>query len=198
MPHTILLALAETAQHAAPAVAEAATETAENASANPLATFGVNWTLFVAQLVNFSIVIFALAKWVFKPLMKTMDERKAKIETGLKEAADAKTQLASAEAKSEEVIRDAHVVARDIVDKSKVKAEEEHEKRVQTSKQIVEEHLRDAKARAEREAEDAQRAAMKNLTEVVIAATDRVTSDAIDAKAHRALIEEAIQELKTA
>jgi F-type H+-transporting ATPase subunit b len=180
--------------------AHAATEAAAieaSGPASPLATFGVNWMLFAAQLVNFSIVIFVLAKWVFKPLMKTMDERKAKIETGLKEAADAKVRLASAESERERLVRGAHLVARDIVDKSKTKAEEEHEKRVQASKQIVEEHLREAKARAEREADDAKRAAMKRVSEIVIAAAEKVTNNAIDADAHRKLISEAISELNT-
>ncbi len=180
--------------------ARAATEaTAAEAAgpSSPLATFGVNWMLFVAQLVNFSIVIFVLAKWVFKPLMKAMDERSAKIETGIKEAAEAKDQLASAEAKRDAVVREAHLVARDIVDKSKTKADEEHEKRVQASKQIVEEHLREAKVRAEREADEAKRAAMKSVSDIVIAAAEKVTHGTIDAEAHRTLIDEAIAELKT-
>lgn len=51
-----------------------------------LGTLGVNWKLFIAQLINFGIVLFVFWKWVVKPLGKTLTDRTAKIESGLKNA----------------------------------------------------------------------------------------------------------------
>ena len=49
-------------------------------------TFHIDWKLLIAQAVNFAIVVFALYKFAYKPLLKTMNERTAKIEQGLKDA----------------------------------------------------------------------------------------------------------------
>lgn len=51
-----------------------------------LGTLGVNWKLFLAQLINFSIVLFVFWKWIVKPLGKTLTERQERIERGLKNA----------------------------------------------------------------------------------------------------------------
>src|SRR3989344_5376390 len=51
-----------------------------------LGTLGIDWKLFLAQLVNFGIVLFVFWKWVVKPLGKTLAERQKRIETGLQNA----------------------------------------------------------------------------------------------------------------
>ena len=61
---------------------EAVQTTAE--SAGVLGKLGVDWRLLIAQFVNFSGVALAVWRWVYRPLLKTMDERAAKIERGLK------------------------------------------------------------------------------------------------------------------
>src|SRR3990167_360095 len=62
---------------------------AEAAKTDVLGTLGINWKLFMAQLVNVGIVIFVLSKWVFKPLVKLMDDRVKKIDDGLAHAKEA-------------------------------------------------------------------------------------------------------------
>src|SRR5262245_13672557 len=73
---------------AAPTATHATTGEAAGAerAGGPLGALGVEWNLFVAQLVNFAIVFFVMWKYVYTPLMKTLDERTARIEKGLKDA----------------------------------------------------------------------------------------------------------------
>lgn len=61
-----------------------ATEVA--ASESVLGTLGINWKLFIAQLINFGIVLFVFWKWIVLPLGKTLTERQNRIEAGLKNA----------------------------------------------------------------------------------------------------------------
>jgi F0F1-type ATP synthase membrane subunit b/b' len=51
-----------------------------------LGTLGISWKLFLAQLINFGIVLFVFWKWVVKPLGKTLTDRQTRIESGLKNA----------------------------------------------------------------------------------------------------------------
>src|SRR5581483_2231836 len=51
-----------------------------------LGTLGINWKLFLAQLINFGIVLFIFWRWVVTPLGKTLTDRQNRIEQGLKNA----------------------------------------------------------------------------------------------------------------
>src|SRR6185436_9587788 len=51
-----------------------------------LGTLGIDWKLFIAQLINFGIVLFIFWKWVVKPLGSTLTKRQERIEAGLKNA----------------------------------------------------------------------------------------------------------------
>ena len=66
------------------------------AGGNPLdflTQFGVEWQLLVSQGVSFAIVAAALYRFVFKPVIAASDERKRRIEQGLKDAEEAKIKL---------------------------------------------------------------------------------------------------------
>ncbi len=65
----------------------AATEAVSDADRESvLGTLGLNWKLFLAQLVNFAIVVFVFWKWIAKPLSGTLIKRQERIEQGLKNA----------------------------------------------------------------------------------------------------------------
>lgn len=82
------------------------TAAAAHEAVGPLGTFGLNGKLFLAQLINFIIVLIVLAKWVYKPLLRVMDERTNRIEQSLKDAT-----LIEEAKKAMEVERDAAILA---------------------------------------------------------------------------------------
>ncbi|MBI2610090.1 hypothetical protein HYW53_02850 [Candidatus Giovannonibacteria bacterium] len=76
---------------------------------------GVNWKLLLAQGVNFLIILTVLTVFVYRPLLKIVEERKKRIEFGLKGAEEAdrilkeiddvkKEKLSEAEKKALEII----------------------------------------------------------------------------------------------
>jgi hypothetical protein len=60
-----------------------------------IGTLGLNRDLFFAQLFNFAVVFFVMWRWVYKPLVKAMDERSATIAKGLSDAEAATKALSS-------------------------------------------------------------------------------------------------------
>jgi len=66
--------------------AEAAQLANEVAKESLLGTFGINWKLLIAQLINFSVVLFVMWKWVYTPLLKLIEDRQKKIEQGIRDA----------------------------------------------------------------------------------------------------------------
>jgi F-type H+-transporting ATPase subunit b len=184
------------ATEAAPHAAEAASHVAE-ADTSLLGTFGLDWKLFLAQLVNFSVIVFVLTKWVYKPLIKTMDERKKKIEDGVKNAETAEKKLHSAKDEEEKIINEARAAGKEILDEGKKRGETERQKRVDASKVIIEEQLKESKERITRETEAAKQRAEKDIAGLVIGAAEKVTKTVLDEKTHRKLIQDSIKELET-
>lgn len=54
---------------------------------------GVNWRLLFSQGVNFLILLVALTFFVYKPLLKIIEERRKKIQTGLSDAEESEKKL---------------------------------------------------------------------------------------------------------
>lgn len=58
---------------------------------------GINWKLFVAQTVNFLIVLIVLRFTVYKPFLELLSKRRAKIKKGLEDAELARKELLESE-----------------------------------------------------------------------------------------------------
>jgi F-type H+-transporting ATPase subunit b len=162
-----------------------------------LGTFGLDWRLFIAQLINFAVIVFVLTKWVYRPLMKVMDERKKKIEEGVNNAELAKRKLGEAKEAESRILREARVQAQGIVAESKEKGDAEKQRRIDASKAVIDEQLIESKNKIAREAEEARRRVKKEMAELVLAAAEKTAKMALDEKGHRKAIDESIRELET-
>ena len=50
---------------------------------------GIDWRLLLAQMINFGILVFVLTKFLYRPMLKLLDERRQKIAEGLAQAEEA-------------------------------------------------------------------------------------------------------------
>ena len=94
-----------------------------------LEQLGINWKLLVSQGVNFFILLTVLALLVYRPLLKTMEERKKKIELGLRGAEEVESRLKAIDTEKTKIIAQAERTAVDIVGT----AEKEGQKRIQSA-----------------------------------------------------------------
>ena len=89
-----------------------------------ISTFHIDWKLMIAQIVNFSIV-FTLLYWLAaKPLSELMKNRTKEITDGLDNAKKAETEVANANIKKEEIVREAKVSAKKIISISQADGKE--------------------------------------------------------------------------
>ena len=68
---------------------------------------GIELPLLLAQIVNFTIMVVILSKLMYKPLLKVLNERKKKIEEGLKFAEKAQIEEEKLEEKKKQIISEA-------------------------------------------------------------------------------------------
>jgi F-type H+-transporting ATPase subunit b len=72
--------------HIAHAAAEAAAEASASESGGAIGALGLNLKLFIAQLINFAVVLLVLWKWAFKPVTRKLQERTDRIEKAMRDA----------------------------------------------------------------------------------------------------------------
>ena len=68
---------------------------------------GLNLGFLLVQLFNFLILVIVLYAWAYKPILKMLDDRKAKIAQGLEDARIASEARANAEKEAQKILNDA-------------------------------------------------------------------------------------------
>ena len=77
-----------------------------------LAHLGINAKLLIAQVVNFAILLFVLKRYAYRPILKLLDERSAKIEKGLADAEQAALTLKETSAEEKRILSEARAEVR--------------------------------------------------------------------------------------
>jgi F-type H+-transporting ATPase subunit b len=102
---------------------------------------GIDWYALVAQVVNFGILIFVLTRFVYKPVLKLVDQRRAAIEKSLEDAREITKRKELLDKERADVLRKADTEAGQLLERAKTEAEairQEIEKEARAhSKQLV-------------------------------------------------------------
>lgn len=163
-----------------------------------IASLGLNGKLLLAQVVNFTIVIFVVAKWVYRPLVRILDERAAKIGQGLKDAETARKSVEKAEVARLASLKEARAEAEGLVKELRFSAQKEAHEIIAAAHKEAEHLHQKALQDAELERKRIMSVARRELSGWVALATSKVTADAIDQDTHRAIIKDAIDHVPTA
>lgn len=138
------------------------------------ATFGIDWRLLLIQAVNFGVLLSALTYFLYKPLMKTIDERRTKIAQGVEAAEAADQRLAAAKAESDEIVGQGAREAESLVAAARTRADEKGAEIVKASEAKAEAVLRDAQARAEESKRLALQESEKEIAKAALLAAEKI------------------------
>jgi F-type H+-transporting ATPase subunit b len=143
---------------------------------NTFGHMGVDWRLIVMNAVNFGIVAAIIYYFGFRPVLKTMDERKAKIDAGLKYAEEMKIKLAEAEQKQAEIIKEARQQAQEIVEQSRNAAKALEERQTKETAARIEQMLAHGREAIELERRKAFDELRGEVARLVVETTAKVLS----------------------
>ena len=156
-------------------------------------TFGIEWKLLIAQLINFFVLFFLLKRYAYKPILKMLEDRKDKIEKGLKDAEASQKKLVEIETKEKAVLTEARKQAQEIIAKAEEVAVKNKEEIIVAAKAQSEKILSDSAKKIETEKALMFQEVKKQVAELVIAATGKIIDEKIDAGKDKELIEKAIK-----
>lgn len=168
-----------------------ASETAAE-DGNVLHTLGIDVQLLIFQIVGFVILVWLMAKFVFPVMIRAVDERQKRIETGLKEAAEAHKALEDAESRVDDLLSDARKEAEALLSRSKEEAAEAILAAETKAKERADQIVKDARASLEVDVRKARDMLKKETIGLVAAATEQVIGEKVDAKKDNELIAKAI------
>ena len=154
----------------------------------------LNATLF-AQFVVFFILAMFTMKFVWPPLMKTLDDRAKRISEGLAAAERGKHELAVAEKRVQVELAQAHEETQKRVVDAERRAAEIIEEAKNQAKAEGERILTAAKADIEQEVFRAREQLRSQVTAVALAGAGKILSKEIDAKAHNDLLDKLVAEI---
>lgn len=158
-------------------------------------TFGLKGSYFLAQVINFFLVILVLKKFAFGPIQEMLEQRKSRIADGEAKLKEIEQQLADSEKQTAELIAKANADSQRMIDEAKesavVLSEQEAKKATANAQNIL--------AKAE-EAAKAERALMKaelkaEFGRLVTSATSQVAGKVLTDDDQRRINEEAVTTL---
>ena len=167
----------------------------EGGIAGVIGTFGLRGDLFAAQLVNFLLVMLVLWKFVYKPILKVLAEREARIEKSVKDAEAVALRLQEAEKEKAEVLRAARQEADAFATKAAADTEARKMEMVEAAKREVERVIASGKLQLESERQAMMAAMRKEIVEIAVAAATKIVGEGMTEKKSTSLAEEVVRKM---
>ncbi|MDB5171019.1 MAG: atpF [Candidatus Saccharibacteria bacterium] len=162
-------------------------------SSSGLGALGVDGKAFLIQLVTFVLAYLVLRRYAFTPILKVLEERRQRIESGVtlgeemqKERAKLEQQIAEALQESRKAADGILVSAQESARQAIREAEEKARAKADGILAAAEDRIKQDTARARKQLE-------KELVNLVSDATEAIIQEKIDAKKDAALIERALK-----
>ncbi len=138
------------------------------------AAFGINAPLLIEQAVNFGILLAALTYLLYKPVMRTIDERRKMVAKGVEDAQEAAQTLARADGEAAKRVGAADGEAGEIVKRARSEASAERAKMLRDAEARAAAVAKDAEARALQTLQSARRESEKEIARLAVLAAEKV------------------------
>jgi F-type H+-transporting ATPase subunit b len=142
-----------------------------------LEAFGIDWKLLIAQAVNFGVLLVALWFFLYKPVMKTLDERAEKIRKGVEDAEKATEMLEGADAEAATRVKRADAEAAELLSSAREAAGTERARLVKEAESRAAAIEKDAEARAEESKARALKESEKEIARLAILAAGKALAE---------------------
>jgi len=178
-------------------IAQAATETVTKAETETgvLGTLGINWKLFLAQLLNFSVILFILYKFAFKPVGKKLEERREKLDKALKDAEDIEKQKLEFDQWKETEIKRVKSQATAIIASAQSDAIKERAKILGETAKRQEDLVNNAKRQIEEERETVANQIKQEASDMITTAVEKILKEKITDQKDKELIEKTVKNI---
>ena len=139
-----------------------------------ISTFGIDWRLLLVQSVNFVLLLFVLWRFVYRPVLAMIDERREKIAEGVQKAEAADRRLAEADEEGKGIIGAASREGEQVVAAARARADEKGGEIVKIAEAKADALVQDATARADEAKRQALLASDQEIAKAAMLAAEKI------------------------
>ena len=149
---------------------------------------------FILVALNFVILYFFMKKFLFKPVTNFMEKRKNSIEQGLKDAADAKLEVAEARKNYEVQIKNIKEDSDKLLNEARARAAREYDEMIATAKKDALAIVQKGHEDVERERAEMLSHTRQQIAVLAIAAATKLVQANMDTDANKVMVDKFIDE----
>ena len=153
----------------------------------------INGTL-IAQLLIFLVMLGILYRLAWGPLLRILNERRARIAQGVEATQKALLELEAAEKERQAKLEEARREAQAMLDRITKQAEDLRKELEAKAREQAEALIAKARAEIQQERQKAVKDLRLQVADLAVMAAGRIIGESLDLKKHRELIERAIEE----
>ncbi|RMD50936.1 MAG: ATP synthase F0 subunit B, partial [Candidatus Thermofonsia bacterium] len=151
---------------------------------------GINIGYLLMQIFIVIILVTVMTALVYKPMLRTLEERRARIAKGLEDARQAAIARDNADAQAKKILDDARAEAAKLRQEAAAQGEETRKGIVAQAEEEAKKLLADARAEAEEERNRILSELRGQVAAISIAAANKIVGESLDEKRQHALIAE--------
>jgi F-type H+-transporting ATPase subunit b len=149
----------------------------------------INLTLIV-QMVVFALLVFAVMKWLWPPILDAMEERSRKIAEGLAAADKGERELAEARSKADALVREVRERAREIIDHAQHRANEMMQEARGAASAEAARLVAAAQQQIQLDTARARESLRREVAGIAVRAASKLLAREIDARKHADLLDQ--------
>jgi F-type H+-transporting ATPase subunit b len=153
-----------------------------------LEALGINLGYLVSQIVNFTLLAVLLYFVAYKPILRMLDERSARIKKGLDDAEQASRRAAEIEQEFEQRMAEARKEGQEIIAQATQMSEKARQEILETAREESRAQIEKAKEEIARERELAMADLRQQVADLSLSISEKVIGKTLDEERQRQLI----------
>ena len=136
--------------------------------------FGIDGRLIIGQIINFVILVAALSYFLYRPILKLLNDRQDKIKQAVKDADEAAVAKENANAERDKILTTANQDADAVIQRAKVHADEKGVEALKEAENKAVAVAREAEVKAAEIKKQARKDSEAEIARLAVLAAEKV------------------------
>jgi len=159
-----------------------------------LEALGINLGYLLSQIVNFTLLAVLLYFVAYKPILRMLDERSARIKKGLEDAEVASKRAAEMEQEFERRVAEARREGQEIIAQATQVSEKARQEILDRAREEAQAQIQKAREEISRERDQAMSDLRQQVADLSVTISEKVLGATLDEQRQRQLIADFLQE----
>lgn len=155
---------------------------------------GINLAQLITQIVGIAVLLFLLVKFLYRPILKVLDERSARIQESLEAADRVKEQAAASQAQMQDEMQQAREEGQQMIAQAREMAARFRDEEMEKARQEIATERKRAESDIQRERDAAIEDLRREFAGLAITAAERVVERSLDESSHKDIIDKVLEE----